>query len=216
MTQTSLWQAQSLSTDYVELCNALYERELTVLANIEMSSTAQLQARIKSLPHYIKCTAHYMTQVNAAKMGNPLMLDTQNASWVAKQPATMPLVGQNNEKIKQWYASFQLPLGLVVPIALSNSIVLDSVDRIDSDKNRIRTNVHGWFSLIDLTSSAENKLLKINKKVMLSACAGHCWQSQQNTYKRTLNKKQPIALSLRELLLSCQINWQNFKAPLLL
>jgi len=216
VTQTSLWQAQSLSTDYVELCNALYERELTVLANIEVSSTAQLQARIKSLPHYIKRTAHYMTQVNTAKLGSPLMLDTQNASWSAKQPTTMPLVGQNDAQIKQWYANFQLPLGLVVPIALNNCIVLDSVDRIDNDKKRIRTNVHGWFSLIDLTSSVEKKLLKINKKVMLSACAGHCWQSQQNIYKSALNKKQPIVLSLRELLLSCQINWQNFKVPLLL
>ena len=70
------------------------------------------------------------------------------------------------------------------------------------------------------------KLLKPNKKVMLAACAGHCWQiTPHNTfYSTTDNKKsttsarklQPIIPSLRELLLSCAINWKDFKQPLAL
>ena len=217
MTQTSLWQAQQSSTDYVELCNALYERELCVLSQIEINSTAQLQARIKSLPYYIKRTAHQLIQANTH---NSLMLDTQNASWSAKQSGIMPLVGQDNEKMVQWYNSFTLSLGLVVPLRVKHHIVLDSIDRIDEKQQRFRTNVHGWFSLKTLgnvseTQSKAVQLLNINKKVMIAACAGHTWHSLQVSHKSATNKSHPTALTLRELLLSCQINWKNFKIPLL-
>ncbi|MGL1956128.1 MAG: hypothetical protein OCD00_02255 [Colwellia sp.] len=229
MTQTSLWQTQQYSTDYVELCNALYERELQMLAQLDITAEVHLQAKIKSLPHYVKRTAHQMTRA-----ANPLVLDTQNASWTTKQSLSMPLAGQSNEQVATWYRSFSISLGLVVPIALETHIILDSIDRVDYDKQRFRTNVHGWFSYAETKASDENafkgelegkfeskleenkKILKANKKIMMAACSGHCWQKSAVNNKSAKNKKHPITLSLRELLLACEINWKNFKELLIL
>jgi hypothetical protein len=55
-------------------------------------------------------------------------------------------------------------------------------------------------------NNATAQLLKPNKKVMSAACAGHRWLN--------VNKANPSMLSLREILLSCAINWHNFKQPL--
>ena len=201
--QASLWQAQQQSSDFAELCNALYEREINILAQAAIQSSQTLQSRIKSLPHYIKRTAHLMIQART-----PLTLDTQNATWSSKQSSKMPLTSQEIDAVWRWYASIVILPGLVVPIAVEEHIVLDSVDRIDSENSRFRTNVHGWFKANELSDSTNKnlQLLKPNKKVMMAACAGHCWQD---------NKKiRPIIPSLRELLLSCAINWRNFKQPL--
>lgn len=201
MTQTSLWQAQQLSAEYAELCNALYERELRILANSDIDSVPAIQGRIKSLTYYINRTAHLMTQ-----QASPLQLDVQNASWSAKQTTKMPLTGQNPADVWLWYMSFSIPHGLIVPILYANNIVLDSIDRIEPSKNRFRTNKHGWFTETRMLENNESfRLLKPNKKVMSAACAGHCWHSSGSA--------RPIMPSLRELLLSCAINWRNFKQP---
>ncbi len=200
MTQTSLWQETKSSAYFAELCNALYERELRHLANAELSSAQSVQARLKSLPYYINRTAFLMLQSKT-----PLTLDRQNATWSAQQSSKIPLTGQDVQSVIEWYSSVVLTLGLVVPIALDNRIVLDSIDKVDNDNKRFRTNRLGWFD-IDATQVSHNslaRLLKPNKKVMTAACAGHIWQGQ--------SKLRPAIPTLRELLLSCGINWQNFK-----
>ncbi|MBA6328552.1 hypothetical protein H4J46_11480 [Colwellia sp. MB02u-6] len=238
VTQSLLWQSQQQSSDFAELCNALYERELITLARNECLVLASLQGRIKSLPHYVKRTAFALLNAQT-----PLALDIQNASWSAKQVATSPEISQlsaYDETVITWYKRQELVHGLVVPIALNGYIVLDCIDRIDLEKQRFRTNVHGWFYFTDneTVSGAGNRrknegdraseldieaerradnesesevtrqkvnLLKPTKKVMSAACAGHRWKDGQ--------KLQPIMPSLRELLLSCTINWRNFKQP---
>jgi hypothetical protein len=203
--QTLLWQAHQQSSDFSELCNALYERELSNYAKGEHSSLAQLQGRIKSLPHYVKRTADAMLRAQS-----PLILDVQNASWSAKQARQIPSLRQivaADEIVTPWYKSVKLSHGLVVPIALETHIVLDSIDRIDNDNKRFRTNIHGWFNLNEPLVTAKNiALLKPTKPVMTAACSGHYWLNQK--------KSQPRIPSLRELLLSCAINWRNFKQPL--
>jgi len=199
--QTSLWQDEQQSPDFAELCNALYERELKQLTSLESTSVAALQGRLKSLPYYIKRTAQSMIQASA-----PMNLDCQNASWSAKQSATMPMTGQNQDDIIQWYQNIKLAHGLVLPIALEDHIVLDCIDRIDIEKNRFRTNLYGWFTLPELINKhQEIRLLKPNKKVMMAACSGHRWHGKK--------KLSPVIPSLRELLLSCTINWRNLKQP---
>ena len=220
VTQSLLWQSEQQSSDFAELCNALYERELMTLARNEYSSVAGLQSRIKSLPHYVKRTAFALLNAQT-----PLELDIQNASWSAKQVSALPSISQlsaYNDNVIAWYRSQALVHGLVVPIALKSHIVLDSIDRIDREKQRFRTNVYGWFYLTDNdTPNGATKfdksevkpevnrhsvnLLKPTKKIMTAACAGHCWKNSR--------KSQPIMPSLRELLLSCTINWRNFKQP---
>jgi len=208
MPQTSLWQTRQYSPDYAEVCNALYEHELNNLVHADLNNVKTVQNRLKSLPHYIKRTAYLMTQAQT-----PLTLDSQNAHWSSKQSKNMPLNGQTSETVWQWYQSFAIPLGLVVPVRVNERILLDSIDRIDGSNKKIRTNAFGWFEektmektlfQTDETLKSQTvQLLKPTKKIMMSACSGHRWKNQLPC--------QPLLLTLRELLLSCAINWQNFK-----
>jgi len=215
VTQSSLWQDNQQSSDFAEICNALYERELRLLANLETDNVKAVQGRLKSLPYYINKTANQMTQVSELR-ATPLKLDVQNATWSSKQTLQVPLAGQELESIVSWYQALlekqqKSALGLVIPVLVDDHIVLDCIDGVNVEKQKLRTNVFGWFSLIDLVEEkAEHtkaqRLLKPNKKVMLAACAGHRWQKSAKT-----SRLRPIIPSLRELLLSCAINWQNFK-----
>lgn len=200
MTQPSLWQPQQKSSDYEVLCNALFEREIRELSVLPVNSVEALQGRLKSLPYYVQRTAYKMLAVET-----PLTLDTQNAAWSAKQSRTVPMSGQTANDVWHWYEQSNLAVGLVVPIFIGGLIVLDSIDRVDEDNKRFRTNVYGWFSAsLDIKKSAQ--LLKPTKKVMMAACAGHSWQAVGPT--------SPKIPSIRELLLSCSINWRNFRRPL--
>jgi hypothetical protein len=213
MSQTSLWQTNQQNNNFAEICNALYERELRVLAKVESGTMQSMQGRLKSLPYYINRTANLMTQVNELGI-SPLTLDVQNASWSTKQAAKLSLSGQTEQDIYSWYLSGKLTLGLVVPIFDGEHVILDSIDRVDTENKRLRTNASGWFALSlndNSTTKTTIKLLKPNKKIMLAACAGHCWQNAGNN-----TKLRPLILSLRELLLSCAINWKDFKQPLAL
>jgi len=220
MTQSSLWQDNKQNNDFAEICNALYERELRLLANAEITTAKGVQGRLKSLSHYINRTANLMIRVNEQKH-SPLALDVQNATWSAKQSSHLPLAGEEDSVISSWYLALlnnvnKPILGLVAPVLVDDHIIVDCIDGLDLDKNRIRTNVSGWFSLTPLpeqTTANVNarRLLKPNKKVMLAACAGHRWQHHQST-----TKLRPVIPSLRELLLSCAINWKDFKQPLAL
>lgn len=230
MSQTSFWQTDQHSisqtnlpsNEYAELCNALYERELRSLATTELANIQSLQGRLKSLPYYVNRTAHLMLLVKAQGI-TPLILDSQNASWSAKQASKLSLAGQAVNDILSWYLSKKIALGLVVPILHEKRVVLDCIDRIDIENKRLRTNASGWFTLSEQGIKAQDecnrrsliKLLKPNKKVMLAACTGHCWQMTTPSTTNTI-KLQPIIPSLRELLLSCAINWKDFKQPLAL
>ena len=201
--QTTLWKTELQSFNFAELSNALYERELGILANSENVSVGFIQGRIKSLPYYIKRTAHIMLLCET-----PLEIDIQNASWSAKQVAHMPLNNQDPLTVSKWYSAFTLQHGLVVPLVHDNHIALDCIDRIDNDKQSFRTNVHGWFNYGEHQEHAENsyRLLKPNKRVMTAACSGHSWVNEHRSI--------PVMPTLRELLLSCTINWRNFKKPI--
>jgi len=215
MTQSSFWQTNKQNNDFAELCNALYEREVHLLANADISNFQNMQGRLKSLSHYINRTANRMVYVNELGL-SPLTLDVQNATWSAKQASKLSVLVQNEQDVFSWYLTLikqtkKTSLGLIVPILKVDHIILDSLDRIDTEKKRIRTNASGWFSLIDINVEPSIRLLKPTKKVMLAACAGHRWQGLMNT-----TKLRPIMPSLRELLISCTIDWQNFKQPLAL
>lgn len=197
--QSSLWQNEQQSFEYSELCNALYERELKQLADSNKLAVESFQARLKSLPYYIKRTALMMTRVET-----PLDLDCQNATWSSKQ-STKSLTIQPEDEALSWFEKNEPVLGLVLPVGLEDRIVLDSVDRVDIEGRRFRTNHFGWFAKDALFEATEYQLLKPTKRVMSAACSGHRWRD---------NKKiTPAIPSLRELLLSCQINWKNFKLP---
>lgn len=218
MTQSSLWQHNKNSNDFAEVCNALYERELHHIATAEINTAQGVQGRLKSLSYYINKTADAMTKVNDQGT-SPLSLDVQNATWSSKQSSRVPLHGEDAEVISTWYVDLlhkenNALLGLVVPVLDTDHIILDCIDAVNIEKGKLRTNVAGWFSMENTSEQSENnteryQLLKPNKKVMLAACAGHRWQnSQSNT------KLRPVIPSLRELLLSCSINWKNFHKKL--
>ena len=215
MTQSSFWQTNKQNNDFAELCNALYEREIHMLANADISNVHNMQGRLKSLSHYINRTANRMVYVNELNL-SPLTLDVQNATWSAKQASKLSVLVQKEQEVLSWYIKLisqtnKASLGLIVPILQDEHIILDSIDRIDTEKKCIRTNVSGWFSLVDINVEPSIRLLKPTKKVMLAACAGHRWQDQVST-----TKLRPIMPSLRELLISCTIDWKNFKRPLTL
>jgi hypothetical protein len=215
MSQTSLWQIQTDSGDFAELCNGLYQREINSIAKGHFVSIEAMQTRLQSLTYYITRTAHAMTQV-IAQGNSPLLLDSQNASWSSRQsqkkPFAVQVTNQESDIVSRWYLQNAVDIGLVVPVLLVDHIIIDCIDRIDLDKQRLHTNVAGWFSLrptestFNTSANITKRLLKPNRKIMASACAGHCWQGD--------TKQSPVIPSLRELLLSCAINWKNFKKPL--
>lgn len=202
--QSQLWQQNGQSLEFSELCNALYERELAILSQDSHLTLPSIKGRIKSLSHYIKKTADALL---TAEPKSPLNLDIQNASWFAKQAKNMPSISQMenyHDVVLSWYQHQALPYGLVIPIAHENSIVLDCINKIDFEKNRLRTNVHGWFDLQNPhLNNHDYYLLKPTKRVMTAACIGHQWHGEI--------KLQLRIPSLRELLLSTNINWKNFK-----
>lgn len=204
MVHDLLSQSNEQTTQFLELCNAMYEREITGLITTNYNNVEQVQNKLKSLPHYIKRTAGSMLNVKS-----PLLLDLQNASWSIKQSKQLPVKEQTLENVQKWYGKTKLSLGLIVPVLSGKNskwrIILDCIDRVDPENERFRTNYCGWFyPKKDPMHQDENLvLLKPNKKVLAAACSGHRWQGDSPT--------SPFTLSLRELLLSCQINWHNLR-----
>lgn len=204
MSQTSLWQNDPQNTAIAELSSALYEREIQLLSTATFNAVMPIQAKLKSLPYYVQRAAYKLIHAHS-----PLDFDIQNASWSAKQSSKLPLVGQDVDLISQWYTPESLTLGLVIPI-LENTqtkqrIHLDSIDRIDAQNNRIHSNYYGWFDVRTTLAreSSTIQLMKPSKRIMSAACCGHQWGD---------NGRQLVSpLSLRELLLTTNINWRNFK-----
>ena len=204
--QPHFWQVSSDNQTYTELCNALYERELLRLANMNVDQLPLLQKRLAALPFYIRRAA-----ANIVTYRSELQLDSQNASWFHKQLSNCPARKQQADPIANFYHKAAKP-GLIVPVYYEHltleQIVLDCVDEVDSEGERLHCNEHGWFSFNGTPLQHDNAskfLLKPNKAIITAASCGHQWLNNV--------KKAPRVLSLRELLLTSRLNWQNFAKP---
>ncbi len=199
--QPHLWQDVHSNLVFADLCNALYERELKKLASEHNQPQAILLKRIGSLPYYIKRASERILANTT-----PLDLDSQNASWLYRQPKECPGAKQIDNDIDAFYRK-RAKIALVVPIYHAHmgeeQITLDTIDGIDTE--RVHTNENGWFSLTGQPLEQNNqnsRLLKPSKPSMCGACSGHKWRNNRRSNSR--------ALSLREMLLATNINWKNF------
>ncbi|WP_199609553.1 hypothetical protein [Flocculibacter collagenilyticus] len=215
--QQHLWHDKYEQLRYAQLCNALYQRELFSLINDPNLNHLSLKKRCASLPHYVKRAAETLLNIET-----PLQLDSENASWFAKQSKHCPSTKQTSDVVSQFYQHHAV-LAMIVPLSVvdhgTETIALDSVDQIAKDGTRIHLNQYGWFKtdnclakpLIDETSDAQInstqvRLLKPVKAILTAACCGHRWNNQLKT--------SPRALTLRELLLTTRINWKTPSKPL--
>lgn len=205
--QVDIFASDHRQRYYAELCNALYERELLSLSQSAPNNVSLMQRRLAGLSYHIKNAAEHLLDHDA-----PIKVDIHNASWQAKQTTKSVVTRHDKEKCFAWYHA-NLRMGLPAPIYVSDmgleQVELDSVDRIDTDNQRVHVNKHGWFDLhghpegSPLHAHHKRLLLLPNKVNMVAACCGHSWNHKGKTL--------PRALSLRELLLSTTINWKTFK-----
>lgn len=202
--QTNIFNLSAKYPNFAELSNALYERELRVLASSTISDPVLLKRKLKGLTQHIKNATMNLLEGNA-----PISVDVHNGSWQSKQSGKCPLSSQTPDRTLQWYVQ-SAKLGEIVPVYVEHlglqHIELDCIDIMQSD--RIHLNKFGWFSktgeYFDIVpKQAKYRLLKPTKSIIIAACAGHCWNVR--------GKGIPRALSLRELLLSTEIDWKTFK-----
>ena len=203
--QADIFQPIAEHSDIAELCSALYERTLIQLSQEELDA-GLLRRRLASLPFYVRHAAHGSLQ---AAQHSPLQLDAQNASWQAPQATACPAGTGTAQKQHAWFKQ-HAALGLVVPVRYETSefktIVLDSIDRVDSNHHRVHLNYQGWFSFSGEGESPHLTLLKPTKRIMTAACCGHQWNHRGRVNPRTL--------TLRELLLVATLDWRQFKVAL--
>lgn len=193
------------SAAFAELCTALYERELNLLAHQPQVSTGFLQRRLQSLPYHVKNAARGMLESDA-----PYTLDIQNASWQAPQKRQLTVSATQGAKLQKWLLR-QARLGDTVaifdcrgPIQLAR---LDSIDRIDKENQRVHCNMHGWFDFtgrcqdtgIDSSQQAQLALLKPDASNLAPAFCGHQWNHK--------GKVDPRTLTLREVLLATTVDF---------
>lgn len=185
---------------FAQLCNALYERELTNLAN--SPSPNLLPRKLKGLSYHIKGAAEKLLTCIT-----PLELDVHNASWQSKQATKCPGNSPDEARNIEWFSRYSrmgLPVAVYHRDLSLQSLELDSIDRIDLPNMRLHTNKFGWFEF-DGSSEKDAKchLLKPQKNTLTAAACGHRWNHS--------GKAQPRTLTLRELLLSTQINWRSYR-----
>lgn len=210
--QNPLWSDPEQSLTYAELCNTLYERELSRLAQSPPEQLPFLPKRLKSLPFYVREAASLILQ-----HPSPLTLDSQNACWLHSQSRQCPLPNVDESASILSYYDKHARLGLLVPVYAQQQgaqqqgvqqILLDSVDEIDREGQRLHCNEHGWFAMGGWPQEPDNQhkmLLKPGKQVFTAVCCGHQWRNGE--------RKTPRLLSLREMLLASRLNWQNFAKP---
>ncbi len=176
--QSNIFHLHQHNSQHAELCNAIYERELALLSYAN-DDAERLRRKLRSLPFYVKKAGWWLIHAQS-----PLELDPQNASWQAKQRASPPKQSAATPLIK-WIDQHVAP-GLPLPVLVrSNDFVqvrLDSVDRVDYDKQQLHLNRWGWCSFAGQSLSAEPILFL----------------------------KPTPALPLRELLLSALLYWPSF------
>ncbi|WJG08612.1 hypothetical protein [Aliiglaciecola sp. LCG003] len=205
--QVDIFASDQRQRHFAELCNALYERELQALSKNSISNVSLLQRRLAGLSYHIKNAADYFLTQEA-----PIDVDIHNGSWQAKQAAKSVITRHQANKCQDWLGK-HARMGLPVPVFISDmgleTVELDSIDRIDSERKRLHVNKHGWFQFDgqELTSEpkvhCQKTLLLPNKLNITAACCGHSWNHKGRTI--------PRALSLRELLLATTINWKTYK-----
>lgn len=202
--QIDIFHLAAKYPNFAELSNALYERELQNLANSNISDPALLKRKIKGLSHHVRNAAMHLLDGNA-----PIDVDVHNGSWQAKQAAKCPIATQSTDKTLKWYVEHSR-YGAVVAVYIEHlgeeHIELDSIDMMASD--RLHLNKFGWFSKTGeyfeiVPKQTRYLLLKPTKAILKAACGGHRWTSK--------GRSMPRALSLRELLLSTEIDWKSFK-----
>ena len=207
--QVDIFSDDQRQLHYAELCNALYERELTSLSQQKISNINLLQRKIAGLRHHVKRAAYSLLQHQS-----PLQVDVHNASWQAKQAAKCMANNYVPQKTQHWFSS-NIQIGCSIAVHVKQlgceHIELDSIDKIELSSQRVHTNKFGWFNLdgefaegnLQQTHVLNLRLLKPTKAILTAACCGHKWDHK--------GKGQQRALSLRELLLSLSINWKTFR-----
>lgn len=209
--QTNIFNLAEQYPNVAELCNALYERELVSLASSNITDPVLLKRKLSGLSYHIKNAAEFL--INEP---TPIEVDVHNGTWKSKQAAKCPatkLVASTDEigKAERWFTQHHYH-GAVVCVYVNDYgneyIELDSIDMIPSPATKLHTNKNDWFalngeSLADTKNHVTRRLVKPNKAVLSAACSGHVWNSK--------GKSTPRALSLRELLLSTNINWKTFR-----
>jgi len=197
-----------------ELCNALYERELTNLASSNIQDPLVLKRKLNGLSYHIKNAAEFLLSGQT-----PIEVDVHNGSWKAKQSSRCPAVFKDldaaKRKTEQWFTKHASRGGVVCVYVNdygNQHVELDSIDILPTDSTKIHTNRFGWFARDGQYLDDNNELtkrhlhyslIKPTKAILSAACAGHTWNTKGKTSPRTL--------TLRELLLSTNINWKAFK-----
>ncbi|MFT5283733.1 MAG: hypothetical protein ACI94Z_002581 [Yoonia sp.] len=209
--QTNIFNLAEQFPNVAELCNALYERELLSLASSNIKDPILLKRKLSGLSYHIKNAAEFL--INEP---TPIEVDVHNGTWKSKQANKCPaakLVANDEEiaKAGTWFKQHHYH-GAVVCVYVNNygneHIELDSIDMFTSPVSKLHTNKHGWFalngeSLEKAKTHVTHRLVKPSKAILSAACSGHTWN--------TKGKATPRALSLRELLLSTNINWKTFR-----
>lgn len=205
--QNDLWLNPAFQQIYTELCNTLYERELSRLSDTSLELLTSLPKRLKSLPFYVREAASLILT-----HPSPLTFDSGNGCWLHAQKRHCPILPADESATLFSFYQKYAKLGLLVPVYVKEQqleqLRLDSIDEIDVDGQRIHCNEHGWFAMAGWPQEPSNQhklLLKPSKTVFIAVCCGHQWQNQQRISPRTL--------SLREMLLASRLNWQNFAKP---
>ncbi|RUO57871.1 hypothetical protein [Pseudidiomarina insulisalsae] len=191
---------------FPELCTALYERELAVLAQLQVQSAQGLQRRLRSLSYYIRTAARAMLEC-----GCPCELDVQNASWQSTQKRALKSTATRASKLEKWLLSGKAELGMSVPVLnlapRLQQVRLDSIDRLDLEGGRVHCNEFGWFLLSGESCEADGDTILLAKpelSFLKAAVCGHQWSHK--------GRIDPRTLSLRELLLATAIDWRRLAA----
>ncbi|TDF39693.1 hypothetical protein EYS14_09310 [Alteromonadaceae bacterium M269] len=209
--QDDIFNNQQTQVQFAELCNALYERELSSLAQSSSKDHRLLKRRLAGLSYHVKRVAEQLLQHETQ-----MTVDIHNASWQAKQSATCVANRIKPEQTKEWFlqhAQYGMPVPVHVQLLGTDYIELDSIDRIDHQQQKLHLNKNRWFSFdgvaivpesedqaaCALTKSVK-RLVKPTPSVLTAACCGHSWNHR--------GKTQPRVLPIRELMLSTAINWK--------
>lgn len=205
--QVDIFASDQQQLHFAELCNALYERELISLSQQSANNISLLQRRLAGLSHHIKRAAEHLLNNNA-----PIDVDIHNGSWRAKQATKCMVSKAEPDKTHDWFARYGR-VGLVVPVYIMEMgiehIELDSVDRMKPEENKLHTNKLGWFFFDGKSAKSSESALNAQslmiptKPTISAACSGHTWNHR--------GRYQPRTLTLRELLLSTQIDWKTFQ-----
>lgn len=222
--QTEIFNLPGQSSEFAELCNALYAQQLRELSQVDSlgvnhaNDIRLLRRRLASLSGHVQRTAHALLfaarELQRGSFEHELSLDIHAACWLTKQTQKPPraLTTSAQNKLAGWLERHAC-LALVMPVLYCHQgitqIYLDSIDEFSMQEGRIHLNQWGWFDVsgttLDSAGQDENRqlrLLKPDKATIIAACCGHRWGPS--------GRMQPMSLSLRTLLLTSTLVWPKF------